>query len=113
MRQFAGGEKRDKAWAVLERGVWPGHEPVRSVLRCFGGCVEDGTGTGDIVFPVTSCPGPLQPALQAAGVWVGASGALLPELGGEFEAGGQGKFVDGIRCESQSFPSLVPSEIPL
>lgn len=39
--------------------------------------------------------------------------ALLAELGGDFGGQGWGWFVDGVRCESQSFPPVVPSEVPV
>lgn len=65
------------------------------------------------MFPVLSCPGPLEPALQAVGMWEGPSRALLAELGGDFGGQGWGWFVDGVRCESQSFPPVVPSEVPV
>lgn len=41
------------------------------------------------------------------------SRAPLAELGGD--CGGQGRetFVDGLRCENQSFPTVVRNEVPM
>lgn len=49
-------------------GEWA---PSVCVKDAAEGCVEAGASSGDTASPATSCPGPLGPALQAAGVWEG------------------------------------------
>lgn len=80
--------------------------------------MEGGAGTGDTAlsaarcFAVTSCPRPLEPALQAVGIGEGSlPGHSWLSLGETLEARVPGGwFLDGVRCESQSFPTVVPSE---
>lgn len=81
--------------------------------------MEDGAGTGNVVhscarsFPVTFCPRPLEPALQAVGIWEGRLlGHPWLRLGETLEARVGGWFVDRVRHESQSFSTVVPKEVP-
>lgn len=64
--------------------------------------MEGGAGSGDIAhssarsFPVISCPRPLEPALQAMGMWEGSlRGHSWLSLGETLEAGVW--FVDRVR----------------
>lgn len=65
-------------------------------------------------FTVTFCPRYLEPALQAVGMW---EGRLLEcpwlSLGETVEARVGRQFVDGVRYENQSFPTVVLNEVPM